>query len=195
MSKLRRHALLANLIEEMRGAKSWTGRTHIQKTLYVFQSFFDAEPDLRVPYLLYRHGPYSFGLDEDLAEMEFYGAIRREEHPPYGPRYELTGEAGVLRARYGAGLDDWLPALRFVAGRVATRPVRELEALCTLMHVATDSEESGRCPHVEAQIARVRELKPHLTDAELHLAAAEYSALREDARALATPDRSLSTPR
>ncbi len=117
--------------------------------------------------------------------MEFYGAVERVEHPPYGPRYRTTSGTETLIEKYGDGLDQWQQQLHFVANRVSTKTVRELEALCTLIYVATDEASGMR--DTESWVAQVRALKPHLTDADLARALDEYLALTRDAQHLTSP--------
>src|SRR5438105_2033660 len=123
MNRLARHALVAELVRAMRGAGSWCARTHIQKTLYCFQTLFQPEADLRYGYILYMHGVYSFELDHALAEMEFYGALAREDRAPYGPRYSAPG-AQLLRERFGRDVERWLPQLESTARQVSRKNVR-----------------------------------------------------------------------
>src|SRR5947209_7195919 len=177
MGKLARHAVVAQLIGAMREANSWCARTHVQKTLYSFQALFQPEPELVYPYLLYMHGMYSFELDEDLAQMVFYSALEREEAPPYGPRYATGPGAGILSAKLGARAKRWLPAIRFIASEIGPRNVRQLEALTTMMYVASDAREGLRDTGIDDQLARVRELKPHLSDEQVEFARAEYQRL------------------
>jgi uncharacterized protein YwgA len=183
MSRLARHALITHLVSAMQDAESWCGRTHIQKTLYTFQTLFHPGGELEVPFILYKHGPYSFALDEDLAEMQFYGGLERKEQL-YGARYKPGQGARALRERFGAGVERWLPHVQFVAQRVARKNVRELEALCTLIFVATDPEECRLYPREEDRIVRVLHLKPHLSDTEVRQAHQEYGQLASDSRAL-----------
>src|SRR2546425_924693 len=105
VSRLARHAMVGELVRALREADSWCGRTQIHKTLYGFQKLFNPDPQLRADYVLYKHGPYSFTLDEDLAEMEFYGGLERQERPPYGPRYAVTTGTDALRDRFGRGVE------------------------------------------------------------------------------------------
>lgn len=184
MSRLARHALITHLVSAMQDAGSWCGRTHIQKTLYTFQTLFHPGGELEAPFILYKHGPYSFSLDEDLAEMEFYGGLVKREQL-YGARYEPGEGAHALRERFGAGVGAWLPHVRFVAQRVSRKNVRELEALCTLIFVATDIEERRRSPREDDRVDRVLQLKPHLSDAEVRQAHKEYERLAGDAEAVA----------
>ena len=80
MDKLSRHALVAELVRAMQDAGSWCGRTHIQKTLFVFQALFEPEPALRSPFRLHMHGPYSFQLDDALDRVHAV-ATRRPPTP------------------------------------------------------------------------------------------------------------------
>jgi hypothetical protein len=184
MERLARHALVAELVRAMGEAGSWCGRTHVQKTLFAFQALFQPEPGLQSPFRLYMHGPYSFQLDDDLTEMEFYGALERDRQPPYGQRYGVRPGAETLRQRFGNGVDRWLLPLRFVAREVATRTARELEALATLIFVATDEREGLRDAAPGQQLAYLRRLKPHLSEAEVNAARAEYQRLLGASRGL-----------
>jgi hypothetical protein len=170
----------------MREARSWCGRTHIHKTLYGFQKLFRPDANLQMEYILYKHGPYSFALDEALEEMEFYGGLEREESAPYGPRYAVTSDAEALRERFGSSVEKWLPQVRFVAREIGTKNVRELEALSTVMYVASDDSEALRNASADQQMVRVRELKPHLTEAEVRQAYQEFVRLTDEANRLAS---------
>jgi hypothetical protein len=181
MNRFARHVLIAELVRAMRDAGSWCGRTHIQKTLYSFQTLFHPGGEWEVRYILYKHGPYSFALDEDLAEMEFYGGLAREQHRCSAARYEPGEGARALRERFGAGVEAWLPQLQFVAQRVGARNPRELEALSLLMFLATDSQECLQHSNEQARLSRVHELKPHLTDTEVRRAQHEYLSLLDTA--------------
>jgi hypothetical protein len=175
MNRLARHALIAELVRELDLAGSWCGRAHVQKTLFAFQALCAPPPELRLVYQLYRHGPYSFQLDADLAEMEVYGALRREERPPYGPRYVLAPGAAALLERYGGSVPQFLPNLRFAAAELGNKTARELEALCTAIYVAG---EPGAAADGAARLGRVRALKPHLSENEIRVAQEEHARLR-----------------
>lgn len=60
MERLNRAAVLLNLVETLRSKGSWASETHFQKAAYFLQEL------LRVPlefeFILYKHGPFSFGL-------------------------------------------------------------------------------------------------------------------------------------
>ncbi|MGV3719874.1 MAG: hypothetical protein ACO1SX_03105 [Actinomycetota bacterium] len=177
MDKFVRQTLVASLVEAMRQAGSWCGRTHIQKSLFALQTLFEPEPELRYQYVLYRHGMYSFELDRDIAELEFYGGLAREEQRPYGPRYAAPG-LQAFKQRVGVSLTDWTSALEFIAREVGTGNVRELEALTTVMYVSTDLSERSANPTTQLKLRRVHELKPHLSMDEIAEAQSTYDRLR-----------------
>lgn len=182
---LERHALIARLIDAMRAVDSWCGETHIQKSLYTFQALFAPTDHPKLEYILYRHGPYSFDLADDLALMEFLRAIEREPQPGYGPRYALTEGGRFLIDELGKGSEKYSERLGRVAELVSTKNVRQLEALTTLIFVATEPDECEKAPGEVERRLRVQELKPHLTEPELVAAQESFSELKKVARRLA----------
>src|SRR5437016_5656530 len=75
----RKPALVLSVIRGLRSQGSWTGKTYVQKTLFLLK----AASDVEVPfsYVLYKHGPYSFEVEAELAQMRSYAAVRAEPDP------------------------------------------------------------------------------------------------------------------
>jgi len=186
MSDYSRHALIARLVRAMRNKDSWTARTQIHKSLFALQVLFSLPEQLALPFTLYRHGAYSFELDQQIREMEFYDALRPERHLHYGPRYVPTSGGEMLIEKHGPAARPWQPAIDFIANRVSTKNVRQLEALSTVMWVSTE-EHGDQRPDKSAIIVRVRELKPHLGEQEVDAAYVEFLRLREEAARISTP--------
>jgi len=67
MDRLRRAALLTQLIERLRRRGSWCGETHVQKATLFLQDL------TRIPmgfdFILYKHGPFSFDLRDELTSL------------------------------------------------------------------------------------------------------------------------------
>lgn len=86
MKRLQRDAVILSLIENLRAKGSWCGETHIQKATYFVQEL------LRVPlefeFVLYKHGPYSFDLSDELTAQ--CGQMRSSN---YNPNNHLMGPA------------------------------------------------------------------------------------------------------
>lgn len=103
--------------------------------------------------------------------------LKREQRPAWGSRHKPGGAAGESLAGFGSQVIRWRPELELVARHVATRYVRELEALATFIFVATDPKERLQSATPDLQSARVRELKPHLAPEEVQQACREYERL------------------
>ena len=67
-----KHAFLFSLIERLAAVDVPTDRSHIHKSLFLLS---EAVVDL-VPFtFIYRSGPYSYDIDEELSQMRSYAAI------------------------------------------------------------------------------------------------------------------------
>ena len=163
-----RRALICSLVKAMREEESWVGETHIQKCVYFLQEM------LRVPvgydYILYKHGPYCFDLQRELAVMRSRRQLNVESRFPYGPSIRLgpRGEVNLDRVRQHSD------AVRFVAGTFSTRDVRELERLSTALFVTAQNPGSAYS-HV---VSQMRQIKPHIDDAKARQAVNEITQLR-----------------
>src|SRR5258706_15657637 len=91
-------AWVAAAIRALRDRHSWTGRIHIHKLLFILRALGLAKPPFR--FELYQYGPYSFGLDAVIADMDLDGTVSRE-YPKagYGPKYQLSQEGEGLYKR------------------------------------------------------------------------------------------------
>jgi hypothetical protein len=162
MEKLDRDALLLSLAAQMRAEGSWCGETHVQKCAFFFQSLF--EPELALPFVMYKHGPFSFELREELTEMRADDALALIPQPaPYGPTYEVTevGKRLINSRRALVGKHD--KGLSLVAVRLSPKGVSDLERLATALYIRSSNEIEEK-NWVDAFVT----LKPHisLTEAE-----------------------------
>lgn len=82
MERLAREAVLLSLVEKLRQAGSWCGETHVQKATYFLQEV--AGVPLGFPFILYKHGPFSFDLRDELTAMRADGFLTLEPRDPYG---------------------------------------------------------------------------------------------------------------
>lgn len=140
-------------IKELRRAKSWTGRIHVQKLLFVVHALDLGTPPFR--FALYHYGPYSRDLDETFAELEAFGLIARSyPQPGYGPQYDVSESInGSLE-----------PSARIAIQSVATvfgeKDSQELERIATCLWV----RRVERLTADEVIVNRVRTLKPHYAE-------------------------------
>ncbi len=91
MNRLQRAAILSTLAEELLEIGSWCGETHLQKATFFLQHM------LKVPtewdFVLYRYGPFSFELRDELTAMRADQLLELIPMQPYGPRLLPTGQS------------------------------------------------------------------------------------------------------
>lgn len=162
---------LLDLVERLREQGSWCGETHVQKACYLLEHL--AGLPLPFEFLLYRHGPFSFELRDELEEMLAYGALDRQfQSPPYGPRLGTGSQARPFRKP--AGDPGTERALEFVCRAVGNRNVGSLERLSTALYVTLEQPRAGVAERASALSA----LKPHVSVPEAVQAVREIDALR-----------------
>ena len=175
-----RWGLVCNLVEAMVEAGSWVGETHIQKSTLFLQELLDVQ--MEYEFVLYLHGPYSFDLSEELAEMRARGVLDIEpRRDKYGPSFRL--------GHWGKRLDEWVSpphnelngsktraAVKFVAQNISTKTARELERIATAFFLrAKDPDRS-----VEETAQWINELKPHIPIEASRVAVRQVIQLKEE---------------
>ncbi len=149
-------------IDALRSAGSWTGRIHVHKHLFITQVLGLAKPPFE--FELYQYGPYSFGLDRKIAELEAYGMLTKEyEQPGYGARYMATEASKSLIKKLPNKLQD---LIRRVAEAVGQQDSKQLELIATCLWV--ERREGVRDEDKLAEV--VRNIKPRYTRDDIVLA-------------------------
>ena len=173
MKQLERSALICRLVDAMQLAESWAGETQIHKCVYFLQNLLDVPAGY--DFILYKHGPFSFDLQRELASMMARLQLEVEPRRNHGPSFKL-GLRGRLQLDRAERYDN---AINFAAKELSTKDVRTLERLSTTFFV--QSQNPGLNDY---QIARrVNELKPHIST-ELGInAVKDVAAMRENAAA------------
>jgi hypothetical protein len=148
--------VLLTLLEQLKNRGSWCGETHLQKATFFLQQM------MRVPlgfdFVLYKHGPYSFDLNDEITALRADHLLTVQPRSPYGPSL-YPSEAGLaLFERFPRTRDRYAKAVRFVADRLAGKNVLELERLGTALFVTSMAPTSGYNQWVE----RLQATKPHV---------------------------------
>ena len=158
MGRLKRAALLTRLMERLRERESWCGETHVQKAAFLAQELMEIPLDRE--FVLYRHGPYSFDLRDDLTGLRADGLVRLEPQTPWGPRFVLTEQSAYIQRLYPRTLERYEKGLTFVAAALGNRGVAALERLATAFY-AHQRQETGET--VEEKAAWIRQRKQHIS--------------------------------
>jgi hypothetical protein len=151
-----KHALILDIVEGLKREGSWTGKTHVQKALFLL----GASGVLRVPFefVLYKHGPYSFDAEAELEQMKSYAALdSRTVEGWYGAVLSPGANAPLIK-RLCPLPANAREAVEFVCRSVGRKTVAELEPLATAAWIRT--REGIVEP--DAVVERLRQLKPHV---------------------------------
>ncbi len=155
MNRMERAAVLADLADRLTAAGSWCGETHLQKAVYLLQAL--ARAPLGFEFVLYKHGPFSFDLRDELTGLRADGLFQLRSRPPYGPSLAPTPAAQALKVRLKSAVESAEPGVRFIATAVGPKPVAELERLATAVYVTREGKAHG-----SNRALRLSALKPHV---------------------------------
>jgi hypothetical protein len=179
MERLKKAAIITRLIERLRERGSWCGETHIQKAMLFLQDMLQVPTDW--DYVLYRHGPFSFELRDELTALRGDEILKLEpQYPPYGPKVGVTERAGYVQGLFEKTLAEYEPRIAFVADRLGAKGVTELERLATAYWVTKENPGMSVADLGEA----VTKLKPHIDRAEAEAAVAAVDRLANEARSV-----------
>ena len=157
LENLDRWAVVAHLVKEMRANNGWAGETHIQKTIFFTQEL------LQVPcgyhFVLYKHGPYSFDLHDDLGSMLTNSILGLELRPPYGPSFGIHDIGNGIILQRSQIVRQYNERCEFIVNTLSTRDVRELERLGTALLLRKENSSVDQA----TLASKIVECKPHVT--------------------------------
>jgi hypothetical protein len=141
----------------LRQKGSWCGETHVQKSTLFLQDL------MRVPlgfdFILYKHGPFSFDLRDELTSLRADELTKLEPQWSYGPRIATTERSKYIQGLYSKTLERYDSAISFVTDKLAGKGVNDLERLATGFYVTC--RDAGHAS-LDERAAKLTELKPHV---------------------------------
>ena len=180
MKKLQRAAVLISLVQEMKENGSWCGETSIQKATYFLQELVEVPLDLK--FILYKYGPYSFDLTDELTALRADSILSLHvPDPQYGPSFAPGELSELILGHFPKTVARFDERVKFVASKLGNKGVAELERLATALFVRKKYEE------ITSQIARaakLRKLKPHVTEADAKKAVEEVDKIIQAAQVI-----------
>lgn len=153
MSELQGYAIVLRAVHGLNAARSWTGKTHVIKTLYIAST----KAALPFEFVLFKHGPYSFDANDAIEFMSAVGLLNMTATPPYGVQLKPGRLEGAVESEVDP---DVLLIVDRAIQSVGSSDVKELEALATSIWVAEKENQIDEVGWLRA----VKELKPHLSD-------------------------------
>ncbi|OPX87101.1 MAG: hypothetical protein A4E53_02631 [Pelotomaculum sp. PtaB.Bin104] len=173
MEDARRQAVVLSLIEKMDLYGSWCGETHIQKSLYFLQEMLGVPT--KYDFILYKHGPFSFDLRDELSVMRANMIIEIQSKPyPYGSSHYPGEAAERIKELYPKTTKEYERQIDFIARRLALLRVAELERLATALYVKLEKADDQT---VQTLARRIHELKPHVSIEDARQAVEEVQSL------------------
>ena len=159
MDSQKRSAVVTRLARQLRNSGSWCGETHLQKSVFLLQEL--AGVDTGYDFILYKHGPFSFDLRDELTSMRGDGLLELvPQSPPYGPKLKPTAQSKEHEASFPKTLSRYADRIKFVTDTVADRGVAELERLATALWVTR--QESQDCS-IKERAEELHNIKPHVS--------------------------------
>ena len=178
MERLKRAVILTRLVQKLRENGSWCGETHVQKAVFFLQELTEAP--FGFSFILYKHGPFSFDLRDELTALRADGLLMLEpQAPPYGPRLAATEAATRLQQQFPKTLKSCEKALDFVAQEIGDKAVTQLEQIATALFVTRRKPRAT----IEERLEVLARLKPHIARPEAQNALRKAEALIERVRA------------
>ncbi len=159
MSPSQRAAVLTRLTERLREEGSWCGETHVQKVVFVIQELLEVQFGFQ--FILYKHGPFSFDLRDELSSLCADDLLTYQpQSPPYGPKLAILPNVKALHERFPRTLAAHAAKIDFVCEHFADKGVGELERLATALWVTRREETDGS---IGQRAKKLNALKPHVS--------------------------------
>jgi uncharacterized protein YwgA len=178
MERLKRSAIVLSLIEHLRTKDNWCGETHIQKTTYFLQELLNVP--LGFKFILYKHGPYSFDLSDELMAMRADMIVKLKSQQPYGPSIVPGPTSEQLKRLFPKTLKKYENEVCFIASQLANYGVTDLERIATAFFIANESGVS-----TPQEIAtEINKIKPHISIEEALTALGTERELKNEAQKL-----------
>ena len=161
MKRLEKVVLLTTFIERLHTGGSWCGETHIQKATYFLQELLKVPMDFK--FILYKHGPFSFDLRNELTEMRADGILELEiKIPNYGSSLTITKQGKEIQGFYNNIITEYEKELGFIVEKLGSKNVIELEKLATALYITLKNPEEEK----NSRATLMNTLKPHISVSE-----------------------------
>jgi hypothetical protein len=172
MERINNITILLQLIESLRQNGSWCGETHIQKATYSLQQLKGVP--LNFNFVLYKHGPFSFDLRDELTAMRADGLIAfKIVNESYGPQLVITERGQAIKKAFAKNAKEHESSVQFIGSKLGDKGVVELEKLATALYVTKDM----KIKKSDDRARKIVELKPHINVPQAEKAVSDIDTL------------------
>lgn len=184
MKEQHQRALVLRLLIVLEENGSWCGETHLQKTAFCLKDITKVPFDY--DFILYKHGPFSFDLKDELSFLRAYDLIRFIiRQYPYGPSLSITERGQNFLEKYPKIQEKYKVGLNFIGKTLSNKNVAELEQIATALYIT--KKESIKEAAVITK--RINEIKPHITLEKAAIAVKNIEDLSEEWKKESCPVR------
>ena len=178
MNRLAQEAVVVGLAKRLADRGSWTGETHLQKAAYLLSELRGVEFDF--DFILYKHGPFSFELRDELAAMQAEGLLHSySPNPRYGPQLLVTPRGERLEQSFAKTMHRYGPSLDWIAGELR-QPRRHGPRA-----PGDGNVDDPRVPRrLGRRSCRPDRVKPHISTDDAELAVEEVDRLLAESAAI-----------
>ncbi|MFZ5585983.1 MAG: hypothetical protein ACOZHQ_08655, partial [Thermodesulfobacteriota bacterium] len=129
-------------------------------------------------FVLYRYGPFSFDLRDELTAMRVDEIIQLvPQSPPYGPRYSVMKQADYIQGLFPKTLGRFDDKIQYIAEKLGDKGVAILERQATAYYVMAKLPDAS----TQEQARELVRLKPHISIPEAEQAIQTIQAITQDA--------------
>jgi len=172
MERIKIVVILLQLIDSLTKHESWCGETHVQKATYSLQKLQNVP--LNFNFILYKHGPFSFDLRDELTAMRADGLIAfKIVNESYGPRLIITERGKEIQKQFVKTINQYENNIEFIGTKLGHKGVVELERIATALYVTKDLNIKND----EKRVSMITDLKPHIKPEQATKAFKEIDAL------------------
>ena len=156
----KRHRLILLVLNCLKEHGSWAGKTHLIKTLYLLKAL--SKQKIPFDFILYKHGPYSFDIEDELAVMKSYSAIASDTIiNGYGESLIPGSNSSITEKRVKMDKKTKYE-IQEICKLVGTKNVRELECLATITWIIKNDKIKDQ----QDVFNKLNYYKPHISDEE-----------------------------
>lgn len=164
-------SLVLEITKQLNRVGSWTGRTHIQKLMFLLKD--KAVADVPFDFILHYYGPYSREVDQTIQFLLGVDAlVATFPMPGYGAKYSVGSNVGLVRQIDKPEIQSQIDELVRMFGEMG---VKDLERLSTTLFLARQGVTADELPDT------LQRVKPHITSAEAISAISDLHRLGFDA--------------
>jgi len=120
---------------------------------------------------MYKYGPFSFELRDDIASMRADVLVDLELRPaPYGPSLVPTDRGKALTSRFPKTISRYYRHIQWIAKEIGSHTASHLETIGSALYVLSSGDaltKNGRA------VQRILSHKPHLSPEAAHEAILE----------------------